>query len=279
MIRKSKLTFLIAPVALIFAIAASAWILFPRVKQSRSKADSPAGDVANSPSASRVQEPELNLAILNWHFVDELPESLAQFETVFWEPADTISLRKWIATDGNMQGKRVLEIGSGTGLLALCCLVHGAQSVTAIDVNPAAVANTLYNAERLKVADRLTVLQSQADRSPFDEIDKAAKFDLIISNPPWEDGTIETVDQFALYDPGLRLCDRLLGESQSWMNPGSKLFLVYGAKTAIKHILELAPQRQWEARIVDDRDLGTLSEVFLPGMLLELIPKTERGLP
>lgn len=263
------------------SIAVALWLYFSQAMNSAST-NSALDKVTPSigiASPTTVQEPGPRLEIRHWHFVDDLPESLAQFGTVFWEPADTISLRKWIASDGNVHGKRVLEIGPGTGLLALCCLAGGAESVTAIDVNPAAVANTLYNADRLKLADRLKVLLTQADRSPFDEIDRDARFDLIISNPPWEDGTIESVDQFALYDPGLRLCDRLLGDSQNWLSPGGKLLLAYGAKTAIQRIITLAPERQWSVRILDGRDLGTLPEVFLPGMLLELIPREQRSTP
>ena len=225
---------------------------------------------SNKPDAIAQED----FKIRAWHDIDGL--SLAQFETVFWEPDDTLSARQWIASDNNVPGKRILEIGPGTGLLALCCLNRRAEHVTAIDINPAAVANTRYNAEQLGFSERLTVLQSEPNRSPLAKLERGSKFDLIVSNPPWEDGTIETVDQYALYDPGLRLCDQLLSESPEWLKPGGKLLLIYGARKAIEHIQNRAPEHGWLVTIMDDRDLKTLPEVFLPGMMLELNLVTQR---
>jgi S-methylmethionine-dependent homocysteine/selenocysteine methylase/SAM-dependent methyltransferase len=53
-------------------------------------------------------------------------------------------------------GKRCLDIGCGTGLLAIELARNGAESVHAIDIDRRAVANTLSNAFRNGVADRIT---------------------------------------------------------------------------------------------------------------------------
>ena len=54
-------------------------------------------------------------------YVDGFPERIAVFQTVFWEPRDTTSLRELIATTDLVRGKTVLEIGTGSGLVSLCC--------------------------------------------------------------------------------------------------------------------------------------------------------------
>jgi S-methylmethionine-dependent homocysteine/selenocysteine methylase/SAM-dependent methyltransferase len=51
---------------------------------------------------------------------------------------------------------RCLDIGCGTGILAVQLALNGAESVHAIDVDRRAVANTLANAFRNGVADRVT---------------------------------------------------------------------------------------------------------------------------
>ena len=53
-------------------------------------------------------------------------------------------------------GRRCLDIGCGTGVLAVQLALNGASSVHAIDVDRRAVANTLANAFRNGVADRVT---------------------------------------------------------------------------------------------------------------------------
>lgn len=52
-------------------------------------------------------------------------------------------------------GERVLDVGSGSGVLAIAALALGAASAVAVDTDPAAVAVTLDNAARNDVADRL----------------------------------------------------------------------------------------------------------------------------
>ncbi len=238
-----------------------------------SSIDVDAGHLIESVNLADVR-PKLDvrdLQVKAWHRVDELDAELAQLPTVFWEPDDTASLRQWMAQPGILQGRRVLEIGPGTGLLSLVALRLGARDAVAIDVNPYAVINTAYNAERLGFSQKLSVKQLvDAEQSPFALLSEADLFDFIISNPPWEDSPVTTVDQYALYDPGMRLCDRLLQEAPHHLTPGGKILLVYGARSAIQRIIDRAPQHNLRCQLLDPRPLATLPEVFVPGILIEL---------
>ena len=65
--------------------------------------------------------------------IDQLPEGeFVQFESVFWEPDDTISLRELINNEGIASDREVLEIGTGTGLISVLCLANSAKSVVAL---------------------------------------------------------------------------------------------------------------------------------------------------
>src|SRR5438094_10491788 len=46
----------------------------------------------------------------------------------------------------DLKGKRVADVGTGTGVLALAAARAGADTVTAIDINPDAVLTTAENA-------------------------------------------------------------------------------------------------------------------------------------
>ena len=63
---------------------------------------------------------------------------------------------KYLFQNGIGEGKRCLDIGCGTGLLAIELARNGAEHVHAIDIDRRAVANTLSNAFRNGVADRIT---------------------------------------------------------------------------------------------------------------------------
>ncbi|GAB5402585.1 MAG: hypothetical protein Aurels2KO_08160 [Aureliella sp.] len=232
----------------------------------------------NSPNQPVPNSEEAHNTIRAWHTVDGLPKQIAQFESVFWEPDDTNSLRKWLTDEASVNGARILEVGTGTGLVAIYASLAGASEVVATDVNASAVANARYNAMHLDitgidfrlVATRRLPSGELEQPGPYTSLRPGERFDFILSNPPWEDNTVEDVAAYALYDTNFALLDGLLNQSQEYLRPGGQLLLAYGATEAIKRITQTAPDAGWSVEILDDRELEELPEVFLPAMLLRL---------
>ena len=93
-------------------------------------------------------------------------------------------------------GESVLDVGCGSGVLAIATLALGARHAVGVDVDPAARSATLANAERNGVAGRLTVHASLADVVRGGDIPPAAAaagragglrparttFDLVVAN-------------------------------------------------------------------------------------------------
>ncbi|TWU65296.1 MULTISPECIES: 50S ribosomal protein L11 methyltransferase [Crateriforma] len=209
-----------------------------------------------------------------WEIDDVAFGDIVQFENVFWEPDDTISLRRMIIDDNLVNGRDVLEIGTGTGLLAIVCLQNGADSVLATDVNPAAIANARYNAAMLETEKNLQLrLVPKSSQGAFDVLRDDEAFDVILSNPPWEDGTIHEDLDHAFYDPGFALMDSLLQGLPKRLRPGGRCLVVYGNVSAIKRLREQSTDRGIDFKILDERSLDDLEENFLPGMLIELTPQ------
>ncbi|QEG00573.1 N5-glutamine S-adenosyl-L-methionine-dependent methyltransferase [Stieleria maiorica] len=198
-------------------------------------------------------------------------QPLVQFESVFWEPDDTTSLRELIVKDQIAAGRSVLEIGTGTGLLSLLSLSNGAQKVVATDINPAAVANARYNVAMHHDDARFEVRQvAPSDPGAFAVIKPDETFDLILSNPPWEDGKVAAPADHAFYDPDFALMDSLLDGLPQRLNPGGRCLLAYGHAPAITRLLSEAKARGYQTKVLDDRDVEQLPRDFLPGMLIEV---------
>ena len=194
---------------------------------------------------------------------------------VFWRPEDTSSLRALIRETPLAEEKTILEIGTGSGLISLCCLKAGARRVVATDVNPSAVANALYNARAMGFSDRIDVrLVPLNNAGAYSVIAPSERFDLIISNPPWENSghKPQQISDYALFDPNFELLHSILNGLKAHLKPGGKALLAYGCVSAIRTLEETAMQKGWNFRVLDDRDLDSLPELFLPGMLLEVTP-------
>ncbi len=64
----------------------------------------------------------------------------------------------------DLTGRRVLDVGCGTGVLAIAAALRGADPVDALDIAPAALAATRANAARNGVADRVRLVDADLAR-------------------------------------------------------------------------------------------------------------------
>jgi S-methylmethionine-dependent homocysteine/selenocysteine methylase/SAM-dependent methyltransferase len=75
---------------------------------------------------------------------------------VFVPTQGSFLIWKHLFETGLGEGKSCLDVGCGSGILAVQLALNGASSIHAIDIDQDAVANTLANAFRNGVADRVT---------------------------------------------------------------------------------------------------------------------------
>ena len=87
--------------------------------------------------------------------------------------------------DMSLEGKRVLDCGCGTGILGICALKLGADSVVGYDIDEWSADNTRHNAVINRVDNRLTALCGDASvLSNFTTTpdDLSSGFHLVLAN-------------------------------------------------------------------------------------------------
>jgi release factor glutamine methyltransferase len=133
---------------------------------------------------------------------------------------------------------RVLDVGTGSGAVALAIAVEKPQSViTATDISQEALKIAQENAETHGVSDRIRFLEGDLLRPV-----KGESFDLVVSNPPYVARSTQPglppelahEPDVALFggEDGFEVYDRLIGQAREVLSPAGVLWLEHGASQA-----------------------------------------------
>jgi ribosomal protein L11 methyltransferase len=74
---------------------------------------------------------------------------------------------------------RVLDVGSGSAILAITAAMLGAREAIAVEYDPDANLNARENLERNRVESRVEIVEAMADRALLEEL---GPFDLVLAN-------------------------------------------------------------------------------------------------
>lgn len=146
------------------------------------------------------------------------------------------------------ESKNCLDIGCGVGILAIQLALNGAASVTAVDIQQAAIDNTMTNAFRNGVAGKITgVAEDLYSFTPTD------KFDLIVASlyqmptdPRGRAGGHRDVDYW-----GRNLLDHLIAQLPTYLAPGGVAYLMQISILGARRTEKLLAQHGYRVRVVD----------------------------
>ncbi|MFF5280255.1 50S ribosomal protein L11 methyltransferase [Streptomyces sp. NPDC013171] len=156
-----------------------------------------------------------------------------------------------------------LEVGCGTGVIAVSAALAGCDRVTALDISEQAVRNTGMNAARHGVADRVKVLHSDL----FDGLAGGERFDTVY----WHSNFVlapsayryETMHERAYVDPGYRAHRRFLAEAPSYLAEGGRVLLHFSDRGDLASLHAIAEECGRELRVLrgrSDREGGDAVE-------------------
>ncbi|MFB4297518.1 HemK2/MTQ2 family protein methyltransferase [Actinomadura sp. NTSP31] len=168
-------------------------------------------------------------------------------------------------------GARVLELGTGTGAVAMAAARAGASRVVAVDVSARAVLAARLNA-------RLRGLPVRAVRGDLFKPVAGERFDLVIANPPYVCGTDPAAARgsaraWEAGPDGRALLNRICTEAPGHLAPGGTLLVLHSALNGIAATFDLLERAGMRASVVARRQ-----EPFGPVMLGRAAELESRGL-
>lgn len=147
---------------------------------------------------------------------------------VFKPLSDSRMLADHIGREYRVRGARVLDLCTGSGILAIAAARAGAARVTAVDVSRRAVVAAWVNG-------RLNGVRLRVRRGNLFEPVSGEQFDLIVSNPPYipsEDDELPGRGSRRALDAGTSgriFLDRICVSARDYLAPGGSVLLVHSS--------------------------------------------------
>jgi methylase of polypeptide subunit release factors len=186
--------------------------------------------------------------------------------TVF-HPRYFISSERFAEFIGGLDlgGKRVVDIGTGSGILALAAARAGAESVVATDINPNAALTAAENARANGVGDRVTALCTDL----LSALAPRPLFDVILSSPPKHAGEPRNLaDRGWHAGPNYRDIAELFNQSRERLRPGGRLYVMVSSDSDLDLISTLIDRAGFRARLAHEYSIVIESLI-----IYELLPR------
>ncbi|MBI4550514.1 MAG: methyltransferase domain-containing protein, partial [Candidatus Omnitrophica bacterium] len=145
------------------------------------------------------------------------------------------------------EGDTVLDMGTGTGVLALVAAEKARDlglkkvRIIATDINPEAVANARENVEKFGLGG---VVEVRGPGNLFETV-KDLRFDWIIFNAPWVRGEARRLLDRAIYDRDLETIRAFLAEAPSYLTQRGRLLLEYSDYSDLGGYAALTQLPEW----------------------------------
>jgi len=230
-------------------------------------------EVAKDAKNSGVEEANSDISAVSKKervlYVPELNSNITIFPGVCYPRAlyENRGIRKILSTNDFSWATEVLDLGTGSGILGLIVLKHGAKRAVGTDIDSAAVKNAAYNAKILGYENVFETRLVPIDRpDAYSVIKENEKFDLIISTPPWAEGKPTNISDYQNFDDNRVFLRSMIAGLISHLTEKGKA-LIYMSRRGGFLVFELAEKAGLRATVIDSQisPLGIKN----PGCIIE----------
>jgi release factor glutamine methyltransferase len=153
-----------------------------------------------------------------------------------------------------MPGATVVDIGTGSGILAIVACLQGASRVYIVDINPVSIDAALHNGGLNDVADRLIHLPVGASMIP---LPVGETVDVVISNPA-QLPLPRSAEAFSPYYAGIdgrAMIDEVITAAPSKLAPGGRVLMVHNSVTDFPKTLSMMQAVGFAPQVIAERSI------------------------
>src|SRR5437660_10260579 len=145
----------------------------------------------------------------------------------------------------DLAGKRVADVGTGSGILALAAARAGAATVVAVDIHPTAARTAGENAQANGLGDRVTAVCSNL----LSGLAPRPIFDVILSSPPSFPGEpLDLADRAWHAGPDYRDISALFEQARERLAPGGRFYVLLSSDSDLDYLGALMERARFRAR-------------------------------
>jgi release factor glutamine methyltransferase len=152
----------------------------------------------------------------------------------------------------DLAGKRVADVGTGSGILALAAARAGAANAMALDINPNAALAAAANARANGVGNRVTALCSNL----LSALAPRPLFDVILSSPPKHAGEPrDLADRGWHAGPNYRDIAALFDQARERLKPGGRVYVMVSSDSDLDLFSALIERAGFRARLAHEHSI------------------------
>lgn len=158
----------------------------------------------------------------------------------------------------DLQGKRVIDVGTGSGVIALAAARAGAASVLATDINPNAALCAAENARANGFGDRVSALCCDL----LAGVRAEPRFDVILSSPPKHAGAVRDLADAGWHaGPNNRGIAALFDQCRERLKPDGRVYVMVSSDSDLDLFGSLIQRAGFLARVAYEQSI--LIESFI----------------
>jgi release factor glutamine methyltransferase len=150
-------------------------------------------------------------------------------------------------------GDSVLDVGTGSGVIAVFACYKGAGRVLAVDINPDAVRSAMTNARLHGFDEIIEVRQSDL----FENVGNDEQFDVITANMPFRQKPAQDNVARSQWDTEFRTNTAFFREVGKYLRPGGRIYFAHASFGSPDLIVRLAEDTGFSARMIGSKTTGT----------------------